>query len=199
MKHLAFFLLVILSNISLGQVKGDLLRNELLEIYKSDQSSREQLSKIGPSDKDFMQLWRKQTSIDSINLLRIIAIIDSVGYPGKSMVGDIANEAAFYVIQHAEHKDREKYLPVIKKAADNGDLAWKHVAKMIDRIKVDRGEKQIYGTQMIPIKDPKTGFITDKYQFAPIEALKNINKRRLQVGLNTIEEQAKEFGVTYKE
>ncbi len=68
---------------------------------------------------------------------------------------------------------------------------------MIDRIRVDKGQKQIYGTQAVPLKDPKTGYMTDKYEIAPIEDEENVNSRRLKVGLPTIEEGAKELGVDY--
>lgn len=199
MSNIWFLLFILLSPIiSFGQNKKS-LRNELLEIYRTDQHYREQLSKMGLSDPNFMNVWSKQSKIDSINLLRVIQIIDSIGYPGKSMVGETANEAVFLVIQHSELKYQEKYLPLIKKVAESGELAWKHVAKMIDRVLVEKGEKQIYGTQISPIKDPKTGFLTDRFQFSPIEGPKNVNKRRREVGLETIQEQAKAFGIQFED
>jgi hypothetical protein len=70
---------------------------------------------------------------------------------------------------------------------------------MIDRVKVKKHEKQIYGTQLRFIKDPKTGYITDKSEFEPIEDEKNVNKRRQEVGLQPIEEYAKEMGIVYEQ
>ena len=69
---------------------------------------------------------------------------------------------------------------------------------MIDRIKVNKGLKQIYGTQISPVKDPNTGYLANKAEIAPIEDEENVNKRRAKVGLKPIEQQAKEFGIDYK-
>ena len=41
-----------------------------------------------------------------------LEIIDEVGYPGKSMVGDQSG-TAFLVIQHADLEVQEKYLDII--------------------------------------------------------------------------------------
>jgi hypothetical protein len=174
------------------------LRTELLEIYRTDQLYRGELASMGPQSPNFLKLWNEQNAIDSINLKRIKVILDSIGYPGKSMVGEQANEAAFLVIQHANLLSQERYLPLIRIAADHKELPWKDVAKMIDRVAISKGQKQIYGTQLIPKKDPNTGYITNQIEFAPIDDPQHVNQRRKKVGLNTIEEQAKEFGVVYQ-
>lgn len=120
-----------------------------------------------------------------------------MGNPGKSIVGDLANEACFFVIQHADLKYQEKYLPMFMDAASKNELPLKSVVMMIDRVRIEKGEKQLYGTQMIPVQDPKTGYNTDQYQFAPIEDEKNVNKRRLPAGLDSIEVQARENNIKY--
>jgi hypothetical protein len=102
------------------------------------------------------------------------------------------------VIQHASLQRQEKYLPLFQKAADNSEIKPSLVAKMIDRIRVNKGEKQVYGTQAVPIRDPKTGYFTNNYELAPIEDEPNVDKRRLKVGLPPIKEGAKELGVDYK-
>jgi hypothetical protein len=181
-----------------GQQNSKSLKDELESIYGTDQFYREKISRLTPSDIQFLELWKKQEQIDSLNLKRAIAIIDSIGIPGPNMVGDSASKAIFFVIQHSNINYQEKYLPLFIKSAENGELEWKLVALMIDRIKVNKKEKQIYGTQLIPIKDSITGYITDKCEFAPIEDEKNVNLKRKSVGLGTIEEYAKKFGMEYK-
>ena len=192
MKKALLFAILGFSINCFGQINNS-LRAELLEIYKTDQDRA-----FSPSDKDFMERWNKQNRIDSINLIRVSKIMDSIGYPGRSLVGDTAYLAAFYVIQHSNLKSQEYYLPIIKKAADLNEIEWRYVAMMIDRIKVGKNEKQIYGTQLHGIKDPKTGYINDKAEFYPIEDESNVNLMRQKVGLSTIEEYAKQMGVVYK-
>lgn len=62
------------------------LRNELLEIFRTDQLYRGELSLMGPQSINFLSLWKKQNIIDSTNLVRVIGILDSIGYPGKSLL-----------------------------------------------------------------------------------------------------------------
>ncbi len=52
--------------------------------------------------------------------------------------------------------------------------------------------KQIYGSQIH--RDQKTG----KYFVAPIEDEQNVNKRRAAVGLEPLEEYAKQWNIDYK-
>jgi len=90
-------------------------------------------------------LWRLQGEIDSSNTLRIEQIIKIYGYPGISLVGKPTNEAAFYIIQHS--KVIEKYLPVIKEAAEKNELRFVLYAMMLDRSLMFQDKEQVYGTQ----------------------------------------------------
>jgi len=191
-KKLLLILTVGFSITCFGQINNS-LRIELLEIYKTDQDRA-----FSPSDKDFMQKWTRQNKIDSINLIRVSKILDSIGFPGKVLVGDTAYLASFFVIQHANLKNQENYLPLFQKAAEQNEIEWKYVAMMIDRVKVYKHEKQIYGTQLRYVKDPNTGYITNKSEFEPIEDEKNVNKRRQIVGLGPIEDYAKSLGINYE-
>ena len=139
----------------------------------------------------------KQNLLDSINLIRVTKVLDSIGFPHKPLFDDSAGTATFMVIQHATLQHQEKYLPLFQTAADQNQIKPCLVALMVDRVRVNKGQKQIYGTQAVPIKDLKTGYMTDKYELAPIEDEENVNQRRLKVGLPTIEEGAKELGVDY--
>lgn len=192
MKQILLFVIMVITIPTYGQISFKLQR-ELLNIYKLDQDRP-----ISPADSDFFKKWNEQNRIDSLNMIRVAAIIDSIGYPGKSLVGDTAYMAAFLVIQHSNLEYQEKYLPIIQDAANRKEIEWRYVAMMIDRIKVGKHEKQIYGTQLQCIKDPTTRFCTDKAEFCPIEDQKNVNLRRQKVGLLPIEDYAKEFGIEYK-
>ncbi len=192
MKRLSLIIFLGLSMVCSGQIKNN-LRKELMVIFKTDQNRPTNLT-----DKDFIDKWGRQNLTDSINLIRITKIIDSIGYPGRSLVGDTAYLAAFYVIQHSDLKNREKYLPIIQKAAYQNEIEWLWVAMMIDRVRTDKNEKQIYGTQLRGKVDPMTGYITNQAEFYPIEDEKYVNTRRKKVGLKTIEEYAKECGVNYE-
>jgi len=180
-----------------AQSSSNALKNELLDIYKSDQLYRAEMAKVKPTDIKIVELVHKQDSLDAINLKRVVFILDSMGYPKRHVYGDSAGLATFFVIQHADIKYQKKYLPVFEQAAKDKEMQWKNVVYMIDRVRLEKGQKQLYGTQIQPLKDSVTGYLTDKAMIAPIEDEANLNERRAKVRLGTIEQEAKEFGIKY--
>lgn len=180
-----------------AQSSSTVLKNELSNIYKLDQLYRAEMAKVKPTNIKIVELVHKQDSVDAINLKRVTFILDSIGYPKPQEYGDSAGLATFFVIQHADIKHQEKYLPLFKKAAKSGEIEWKNVVYMIDRVRLGQGQKQLYGTQIQPVKDSLTGFLTNNAEIAPIEDEAQVNERRAKVGLGTIEQEAKEFGINY--
>lgn len=133
-------------------------------------------------------LFSQQEIIDSVNLNCIENIILLHGYPGKSIVGIPTNEVAWYVIQHSDKI--ETYLPLIKKAGKKNEIPRYLVGLMIDRERMQKGKKQIYGSQGYSFPD-KDGNITSFIW--PIRNPKNVNKRRLKLGFDSsVEDNAKE-------
>lgn len=138
--------------------------------------------------------------IDSANLEKVERIIKEYGYPGKTMVGEPANTAVFYIIQHSGKIST--YYPLIEKAGKSGELPVKYMAMMLDRKLGQEGKSQVYGTQvyMVMVLNPKTGKKEPFEYVVPIEDAKNVNKRRKEAGFdNTVEENALRFGIVYKE
>ena len=126
-----------------------------------------------------------QMVIDSTNMDFVEKIFKTKGYPGKSMVGESSNMAAWYVLQHNPDKI-PTYLPMIKKAAEEGEISMRAAAMMEDRYLMTEGNPQIYGTQGMRYDDERGAFIW------PIKDPETVNQRRAQVGYeDTIEEYAK--------
>lgn len=69
---------------------------------------------------------------------------------------------------------------------DQGILSKLNYARMVDRLLMNNGFEQIYGTQVV-----------DK-SFYEIKDEENVNERRKKLGLSRIEETAKKFGFEYK-
>ena len=130
-------------------------------------------------------LWAMQTVIDSSNMLFVEKVFNNMGYPGKSVVGEPTNTAAWYVLQHNPDKI-EKYLPVIKEAGEQGEIPFRLVAMMEDRYLMNQEKPQVYGTQGRTYNDERGSFIW------PIENPETVNQRRTEAGFDqTIEEYAK--------
>lgn len=137
---------------------------------------------------------------DSLNLARVRAIVARHGYPGKTLVGEPTNEAAWFVIQHSDEIDR--YLPLIKKAANKGELPFYLYAQMLDRQLMRAGREQLYGTQAMSynVTDPATGRRAGQRPFVwPIRDAAGVNARRRKAGFrDTVEQNAASMGIAYR-
>ncbi|MEJ5052525.1 DUF6624 domain-containing protein [Chryseobacterium culicis] len=189
------------------------LKKELDAIMKIDQGYRklfhsgitpekkeELLKELNIDQEEFKKKdWLLVAEQDSLNMQKIENIIAQYGYPGKTLVGEPTNKAAWYVIQHSNKIG--KYLPLIKEAGKNKEIPFTLVAMMEDRFLMDGDKEQIYGTQgkgeMTKDKDGKQVFISFVW---PVKDLENVNKRRKEAGFDsTIEENAKRmFGQDFK-
>lgn len=174
------------------------LKTKLEAIYEIDQGMRDTLTKMQKANgwnKEVSQYAGKIWMQDKQNLKKVEAIIEQYGWLPKSKVGTKAAKALFYVIQHSNVKAMEKYLPMMKQMAKKGESFPKGVAMMEDRILSDQGKKQIYGTQLSNRNQRGTKSV---YFVWLIEDVKNVNKRRKEVGFTTtIEEYAKEMDAIY--
>ena len=213
MKSYIFVIVLGISCFSFGQKVNVDLKRELHQILQRDQGFRE-LSGGGISEERRQELFEELSITekefsenerflfkqnDSLNLVQIEGIIKKYGYPGKTMVGEPENEAAWFVIQHSDKI--ETYFPLIKKAGLDGELSMTKVAMMEDRMLMHRGEPQVYGTQakaIFKVKNPSRQ--EDVYYIVwPIQNPESVNDRRKTIGFqSTIEDYAKKLGIEYK-
>jgi hypothetical protein len=172
------------------------LTSQLEVIYTEDQKYREMIgaveAKYGRDSKEMKDLWNTMNKKDSMNLIAVKHILDTHGWLGADVVGEKGNSTLFLVIQHADQKTQEKYLPMMRDAVKRGKANGSQLALLEDRVALRRGKKQIYGSQIH--RDLKTG----NYFVAPIEDESNVNKRRASVGLEPLEEYAKHWNIDYK-
>ncbi|WP_417861519.1 DUF6624 domain-containing protein [Winogradskyella sediminis] len=132
--------------------------------------------------------------IDSLNLIEVENIIKKYGYPSKSLVGEPANKAVFYVIQHSDKID--KYLPLIRTAAKKGDITKTSLALMEDRNLMRKGKEQIYGTQLKGKANKKGEWI---YFLWPIKDIDSVDIWRKEAGFKqSLKEYLKKMDVEFK-
>jgi len=210
MKNLIVALLIIAAGNASAQQKFDpVLKKQLDSVLALDQKYREILTYLmDPNKKDSVlktlpvkpeqatgYYWKLQTRADSSNLIFIENIFAKYGYPGKSLVGEPTNEAAWYVVQHSPKID--KYLPAIKIAAENKELPFRLYAMMLDRQLMYDGKEQIYGSQAT--SKPLRNGQNIGYYIWPIKEAATVNERRKQAGFDqTVEQNAKRLGIDYK-
>ncbi|RRB02069.1 DUF6624 domain-containing protein [Larkinella rosea] len=169
-------------------------RKRLTQIYEKDQKERSAYDAIerqyGWGAKEAQDARQKIKDMDKEHLVEVEKIISQVGgYPGKSVVGQPLDQVAFLIIQHSTDRAiHEKYLPMVTEAAQKGELDKAGVAFLTDQVKVQKKEKQVYGTQIhINNKGQK-----DVY---PIEDEANVDQRRKQMELEPMSAYLARMGV----
>jgi hypothetical protein len=181
------------------------LKHELDSLYELDQRYRAMLfnprltrrpdslaAALGVAKEELNKtILDRMMRTDATNLPRVITILSQYGYPGKSLVGTPTNEAAWHVIQHAPALIPQ-YLPMMKTAAETGELPFRFYATMLDRQLVSENKEQLYGTQA-------QNFNNQGWFIWPIQQPAQVNQRRKQAGFTTtVEQVAARLGIPYK-
>ena len=120
-----------------------------------------------------------------INEKKVRAILDNYGWPDSSQIGENGNRTICNVIQHSDSSTRIRYLPLMREAVLDKKLEASYLVRAEDRIATDRGQLQIYGGQMKYYPETKS------FNVWPVYDPVNINTRRAEIGLGTIEEHLK--------
>ncbi len=184
------------SNESLQQrVLSDSLAQQLNAIDELDQRYRNQMEEVrmkyGGGTKEMKTLFTLMNEADSVNLVKVKAIIDKYGWLGADVIGDQGNTTLFMVIQHSDVKTQEDYLPLMRQAVANGKAKASSLALLEDRVAMFEGKKQIYGSQL------RWDMKNNTYLIAPMDDPDNVDKRRASVGLGSLAEYLSNFGLTW--
>lgn len=170
------------------------LVRQLDTIYTGDQGIRVKMDTVqkqyGFDSKEMRSLISTMIEGDSINLIKVKAILDQHGWLGPDSIGEAGATTLFLVIQHADLATQEKYLPMMKEAVNDGRAEKSQLAYLIDRIEMYNGRPQVYGSQLIM----KNG----KYVVYRLLDEANVNKRRAEVDLEPLETHLKRLNINYK-
>ncbi len=160
---------------------GPQLRGELLAMSKSDQDARQALIAAG-MERPSTELRARMAEIDAANTARIKKIVRLHGWPGKSLVGDDGETAAFLLVQHADRAPafQRQALPLLRKAWQAGDASGEHLALLTDRVLVSEGKPQLYGSQ--------ADIVDGKIVVKAVQDEPNLGKRRAELGLSSMDD-----------
>ena len=165
---------------------NDSLVRVLDTVAQDDEMYRDQLDDIvqryGGESKEVKALFRQMQAKDSINRIKVCAILDKFGWPGPDVLGEEGNGTLFFVLQHSELPMQVKYLPMFRTAAKNGKAKARHLALLEDRVALRQGKKQIYGSQV------GWDMRTNWHYVLPLEDPDHVDQRRAAVGLSPLSE-----------
>lgn len=153
------------------------LAAELLALMDEDERVRAELAADGQLFDGYAEPMARVHRANAARLREIVAV---GGFPGRSRVGEQAAGAAFRIVQHAigEPAFMRAMLPLLREAAERGELPPAMVAMLEDRICVFEGRPQRYGTQYDWDADG-----TALVPMVGIDAPHDVDARRAAVGL----------------
>ncbi|MEL6972196.1 MAG: DUF6624 domain-containing protein [Bacteroidota bacterium] len=121
----------------------------------------------------------------------LIQLLDEYGWPTSSEVTEFAAAGAALIINHSNFGLRQKYFPVLEEAFQRGEAQPLRYARMKDRLLVEQGKEQLYGTQI--------KFENLQREPYPIEAPALVDQRRKAIGLGPLSPYLKErFGIEWQ-
>lgn len=154
-------------------------------IWKAEQlpiRKRDSLMKLYGAESELVKeqqaIYKKN---HSINEKKVKHILDTYGWPTKEMSGgEQGNWTICNVIQHSDNAVRIHYLPMMRQAVKDKKLEPRFLVRAEDRIATERGDLQIYGGQMKYYPETKS------FNLWPVFEPENIDKRRTEIGLDSI-------------
>ena len=156
----------------------------LCDIGRKDQEVRAEWAKVATGNvtqEEAIEYALKMEETDSANLASVSHILDTYGWP--SGLSDEANNAIFLVIDHSDLKTMNKYIGLFRDAVEKGYLQMNDLVTMEDRMLMNEGKPQKYGTQAYSlVEDGKT--VTYIW---PVEDPDKLDALRKSVGLMPIE------------
>lgn len=189
------FLITLICSASYGCKTSEMKANDRIfviqqidQIYMEDQKyagmpPTELTQRYG--NKKAWEIFKKmRDSINVINQTKINLIFNNFGYLSYDKIGVETSNKFYISVQHADNnvEFQKKILKALKKEVKNNNASKSNFAFLSDRIKVNEGKEQIFGTQISYRKNgqafPKNG----------IKDSLNVDQLRKEYGLTPLKE-----------
>lgn len=154
------------------------LANELQKMYTVDQIAA--YIPQGKYTKFTDQEWNAfKDSVFTTHQKRISAIFNEHGFVGFDLAGKVGSQNFWIIVQHSDHNPefQSMVLEKMRIEVEKKNANPENYAFLVDRVKLNTGQQQIYGTQF---DYNEIGQAFPKNLFDSI----NIDKRRKSVGLS---------------
>jgi len=151
------------------------LRAELLRRAAVDQAAR---ASVGRGDPEAVA---RGLRVDADNTSWLKTVIEEVGWPGYALVGEEAAHAAWLLAQHADQEPefQRGCLQLMESAVAHSDVSASDLAYLTDRVLVNGGRPQRFGTQLTA-RDG--AFVAQR-----LEDAASVDSLRAAVGLEPLE------------
>ena len=165
------------------------IKEDLLIMYFNDQIARGReirslVNETGYSISKDKIYDEDIDGTDKINIEKLKIIIDEIGFPDRKMVGKQGMMSIYTIIRNANKypEFQASQLKNVKLAAEQGELSTEDYAYLFDRVKLNAGERQVYGTHF-----SAPDYADRKAVLMPITDEEKLDDRRRELGLMPIE------------
>ena len=175
-----FFCLAFLAFTTYGQsITFNSALSEQIDSLKNADQSPLKMSNADSAAKEFQKIIHS-------NFPFIKNIADNYNFPGYDLVGKESSNNYWMLVQHSDFDVpfQKRMLKLMKLKVYKKNASGQNYAYLIDRINLNEGKQQVYGTQII-MGEGGT-------KFKPCLDTLNLDKRRLSVGLKPIKEYLKQ-------
>ncbi|WP_394694727.1 DUF6624 domain-containing protein [Hyphobacterium sp.] len=176
--------------LSADQTTADERASCLLNLVSHDMYIRLELGRLGqeaaPEDERrqyMISASRTMAAIDQRNREWLRGQVENHGWFSISGFGEDADQAAFLIVQHADGDIafQQEMLDLLLPLAASGETSVIGFSYLMDRVAVNTGERQLYGTQ---------GWCTGPNSWEPREyegSRQDVDGRRQAIGLQPLE------------
>ena len=161
------------------QVDSVLLK-KVLALSEQDQMFRKQIIAASRANDKVLydSLRLLQQHIDTAVNTRFLALI-AEKFPNYTNLGPEGASVAMAILQHVPHDNKVQLLPIVKKQVDRHYLPYAVYANLYDRVRMEAGQCQQYGTQQ-QITDGKPCLYC-------VENPSGLTERRAMIGLPPVD------------
>jgi hypothetical protein len=168
-------------------VTGDEIAAELIRMTDEDLRHQRGASAGGEAYQRWADDLAAQLAyrrVTTTNADRLSEIMDEYGWPTVTLVGAEPSRRAWLIAQHADRQldVQRRALALMDRAAAAGEAALDQVAMLLDRVRVNEGRTQVYGTQVAGVRDGAP-------LRWPCEDPDEVDQRRAGVGLPPLGEE----------
>jgi len=164
------------------EITNPKFRTQILDLEKTDQKIRKGMVSAENINKtDINEFNRVNAEIQK----KLKLLLNNNGWPTKKDIGVTGLNALGILLTHSDEKMLIQALAYFKSLFEKGNISGHYVALITDKLLVSKGKKQLYGTQF--------NTANGKLVLSPIKDKINVDERRKEMGLMSLEEYTKFF------
>src|SRR6185369_295749 len=118
------------------------------QLNKLEDKTQERIQNNVANNKSSETILKMLRAARAANTAELCSILKQYGWPTRDLVGDDGAQSMFFVLRNSATDQLQRdLLPVIIAAVKKGEISKSSFATYIDRLRINVGLKQIFGTQ----------------------------------------------------